>query len=111
MNSLAETAVGTSFTIDELLHDLCMVAARALDVDGAAVVILEPARVRFVHASPEHIVDVEVLQEVLQRGPCRDAIVDRKTVVVDDIAQSDRWPEFAAAAAAAGLGATVPCRF
>jgi len=105
LNSLAETAVGTSFTIDELLHDLCMVAARALDV------ILEPARVRFVHASPEHIVDVEVLQEVLQRGPCRDAIVDRKTVVVDDIAQSDRWPEFAAAAAAAGLGATVPCRF
>jgi diguanylate cyclase (GGDEF)-like protein len=107
LNSLAETAVGTSFTIDELLHDLCMVAARALDVDGAGVVILEPAGLRFIHASPEHIVDVEVLQEVLQRSPCRDAMVDRKTVVVDDIAQSDRWPEFAAAAAAAELRATV----
>ena len=107
LNSLAETAVGSSFTIDELLHDLCVVAARALDVDGAGVVILEPAGVRFVHATPEHIVDVEVLQEVLQRGPCHDAMVDRKTIVVDDIAQSDRWPEFAAAAAAAGLGATV----
>jgi len=83
------------------------VAARALDVDGAGVVIWDPAGVRFVHASPEHIVDVEVLQEVLQRGPCRDAMVDRTTVVVDDIAQSDRWPEFAAAAAAAGLGAAV----
>jgi len=105
LTSLAETAVGSSFTIDELPHDLCMVAARALDVDGAGVVILEPAGVRFVHASPEHIADVEVLHEVLQRGPCRDAMADRKTIVVDDIAH--RWPEFAAAAAAAGLGATV----
>jgi len=60
LNSLAETAVGNSFTIDDLLHDLCMVAARALDVDGAGVVILEPAGVRFIHASPAHIVDVVV---------------------------------------------------
>lgn len=104
--ALAETATG-EFTIDELLYDLCAVTVRALDVDGAGVMISEPSGLRFVHAAPERVVDVEALQEVLQRGPCRDSMTDRVAVVVDDIMQSDRWPEFADAAAAAGLRSTV----
>ncbi len=104
--ALAETATG-EFTVDGLLHDLCAVTVRAVGVDGAGVMIYEPGGLRFIHASPERVVDVEALQEVLQRGPCRDSMADRAAVVVDDITKSDRWPEFADAAAVAGLRATV----
>jgi diguanylate cyclase (GGDEF)-like protein len=104
--ALAETATG-DFTIDELLYDLCVVAVRALDVDGAGVMISEPGGLRFIHAAPERVVDVESLQEVLQRGPCQDCMRDRVAITIDDITKSERWPEFADAAAGAGLRATV----
>ncbi len=107
LTSLAETATGTAFTIDELLRELCSAAVRALDVDGAGVMVLEPAGLRLIHASSRRIVDVEALQEVLQRGPCRDAMVDQQVIVLSDVAEFGRWPEFAAAAVAAGLRATV----
>ena len=37
---LAETATG-DFTVDEILFELCALAATALDVDGAGVMIAE----------------------------------------------------------------------
>jgi len=104
--ALAETATG-EFTVDELLRDLCEVTARALDVDGAGVMLSEPGCLRFIHAAPDRVVDVETLQEILQRGPCLDSMTAHTALVVDDITKSDQWPEFAAAAADAGLRAVV----
>ena len=103
---LAETAT-EDFTVDDLLHELCAVAARALDVDGAGVMIAEGDSIRFIHASPERVVDVETLQEVLQRGPCQDSMLAGRAIVVEDITTSGRWPEFTDASAAAGLRAAV----
>lgn len=103
---LARVATG-EFTIDELLHDLCTVAARALDVDGAGVMLNGREGLIFIHAAPERVVDVEALQEILQRGPCRDSMLEREAIVLADITTSDRWPEFAEASAAAGLRAVV----
>jgi diguanylate cyclase (GGDEF)-like protein len=105
--ALARMATG-EFTIDELLHDLCTVAARALDVDGAGVMIKEPGgSLRFIHAAPERFVDVESLQQVLQRGPCLESMRERKALVLEDITTTSRWPEFAGASATAGVRAVV----
>ena len=104
--TMAETATG-DFTVDGMLRDLCAVTARALEVDGAGVMLAEPDGLRFIHASPERVVDVEALQEILQRGPCRESMLSRAAVVVEDITKDDRWPEFAAAAALAGLRSVV----
>jgi diguanylate cyclase (GGDEF)-like protein len=103
---LAETATG-DFTVDELLHELCTLAARALDIHGAGVMIADRDSIRFIHATPKRVVDVETLQEVLQRGPCRTSMEDGAAVVVDDITRSHRWPEFTDASAVAGLRAVV----
>src|SRR5450756_1296542 len=103
---LARVATG-EFTIDELLHDLCTVAARALDVDGAGVMLNGREGLIFIHAAPERVVDVEALQEILLRGPSRDSMLEREAIVLADITTSDRWPEFAEASAAAGLRAVV----
>src|SRR5664280_1467556 len=103
---LARVATG-EFTIDELLHDLCTAAARALDVDGAGVMLNGREGLIFIHAAPERVVDVEALQEILQRGPSRDSMLEREAIVLADITTSERWPEFAEASAAAGLRAVV----
>ncbi len=47
---------------------------------------------------------VDALQEETGEGPCLDAIDDRATVLVADMATETRWPRFAARAAATGAG-------
>jgi GAF domain-containing protein len=47
---------------------------------------------------------VDEAQERLQEGPCLDAIWEHRTVRIDDMGQEDRWPAFAAEAAALGIG-------
>lgn len=45
---------------------------------------------------------VDELQERLQQGPCLDAVYREETVRAPDLRTETRWPEFAAAACAAG---------
>jgi GAF domain-containing protein len=45
---------------------------------------------------------VDELQSRMHRGPCLDVIWDEEVVRVADMAQEQRWPEFAAEAAALG---------
>lgn len=59
-------------------------------------------RLRSQAASGELPRVVDALQESTGQGPCLDAIYDRATVRVTDMATDNRWPKFAAAAAAAG---------
>ncbi len=109
--ALARGATG-DFTIDDLLHRLCEVAAATLPVDGAGVMAFDGTRARFVRASTPLVVGVGELQETLQAGPCRDCLESGEPVLAEDIAAAGRWPEFTALAAAAGLAAvlTVPLR-
>ncbi len=45
---------------------------------------------------------VDALQKETGQGPCLDALSEHRTVRVPDMATEDRWPEFAARAAALG---------
>ncbi len=102
---LARTAAG-EFTVDDMLHELCQVAGGAVEVDGVGVMGVDADTVRFVHAD-RGLVAAELLQEELQRGPCRDSASRLATVVVEDVAATDRWPELAVSWRRAGLGAIV----
>jgi diguanylate cyclase (GGDEF)-like protein len=93
----------SEFTVEDFLEDLCRVATRALGVDGAGVMLLDQGGLRFVHAEPATVVDVERLQETLQRGPCCDSISLQRPVVVADVRTARHWPELIDGAARAGL--------
>lgn len=47
---------------------------------------------------------VDALQEETGQGPCLDAAFEEETVRVSDMRTEQRWPQFAARAAAAGAG-------
>jgi transcriptional regulator with GAF, ATPase, and Fis domain len=47
---------------------------------------------------------VDALQEQTGQGPCLDAVYEQETVRVSDMSTEQRWPQFAARAAAAGAG-------
>ncbi|WNB85720.1 sensor domain-containing diguanylate cyclase [Cellulomonas sp. ATA003] len=96
---------------DDVLRELCGVAAQVLEVDGIGVMKLEPGgpagRVELVHAeTPVH--DLERLQGSLQAGACRDAIDSLGVVAIGDIRErADRYGDFATAMLAAGMHAVL----
>ena len=95
-------------TIDDMLRELCRVAVQAPNVDGAGVMVADGQRLRFVHADPSRVLEIEHLQESLQRGPCKAAFDELEMIVIGDIsAYAERWPEFVEAAQTAGLAASV----
>jgi diguanylate cyclase (GGDEF)-like protein len=97
-------ASGSSdFAVEDFLRELCQVATRALGVDGAGVMLLDTGGLRFVHAEPARVVDIERLQETLQRGPCCESISRQRPVVVPDVTATKHWPELVQGAARAGL--------
>jgi GAF domain-containing protein len=50
------------------------------------------------------------LQEQLGDGPCVTALLEADTIRIDDVLSDDRWPEFSAGAAKAGLRSMLACR-
>ena len=106
LSLLARRAVG-EFTATDILHDLCVVATHAIEVDGVGVMHADGERLRYVHADPTPVVAVERLQEQLQIGPCHESLRRRQTLVVQNIPTIGRWPEFVESADDAGLHAVL----
>lgn len=50
---------------------------------------------------------LDEIQNRLQEGPCLDAVWTESTVRIDDLRSEERWPRFAAAAAALGVLSSV----
>jgi diguanylate cyclase (GGDEF)-like protein len=100
------------FAVDTMLRELCEIAAACLAVDSVGVmgVVEEDGaarRVRFVH-SDVSILEVEMLQETLQQGPCRDAMESGAPVVIADLhTQQTRWDEFTTTALQSQMAAVV----
>ncbi|WP_196073238.1 diguanylate cyclase domain-containing protein [Nakamurella alba] len=90
----------------QLLHRLCEVAAEALDVDGVGVMRLAEGRTTYVHATGGDIKDLELLQEALQEGPCRDALDSGQLVKAGSIDEM-AWPRFECRAAELGVHAVL----
>ncbi|WP_196073492.1 diguanylate cyclase domain-containing protein [Nakamurella alba] len=87
------TLAAADFDPHDVLHRLCEVAAQALEVDGAGVMRADGGTTTYVHASSGGVKDLEMLQEVLQEGPCRDALDSGRMIIAGTI-QDMAWPAF-----------------
>lgn len=103
---LSREATGDA-SAESLLHRLCEAARIAMPVDGAGVMQTDHRGNTFVHALPEMVAPLELLQEVLPAGPGAEAAQTGVTVIIDSPADLERWPEFAVAAARIGIEAVL----
>lgn len=96
-----------SFEINDVLQELADHAMAILEAEGAGVsVAVGNDRLRFVTSTSDRITMIEHAQDRVQAGPCTEAY-ETGDVVTATGAELDRWPEYAAAVRAAGLGAVV----
>ncbi len=91
------------FEVQDMLRHLAEAAGRVLTVDGAGVMVRRDGLSRFVHASNSRVDTLERLQDVLQQGPCGDAMASRRPVIVEDLTQTPLWPQFTRRALRLGL--------
>jgi GAF domain-containing protein len=98
-NALLATA-----TIEEFLRELPRIAVRRV-AEGAScgMTILPEGRPAAVAATDQVAANADELQYRLDDGPCPQAMRDGEAVTIQDTAWNQRWPEFEAQAAAAGI--------
>lgn len=91
------------------LRHVCLACAQRLHVDGAALTLaVRVPRIRQAAFATDTLTEeLEELQSTLGEGPGMDALAERATVLVRALAAPQsalRWPLFAPAAAARGIG-------
>jgi ANTAR domain/GAF domain len=101
-NSMADGA-----DVVDLLSGLTSDCARLLDIASAGLLLADSHGVLHVlAASSERTHDLEIFQLQRDEGPCLDCFHSGQQISVNDLSQeSDRWPQFVAAATAAGFAA------
>jgi diguanylate cyclase (GGDEF)-like protein len=109
---LAGLAAATACDSEQLLRELCVAAGHVMAVDGIGVMQTVPDRtvvgyLRVADADPA-VLELERLQEALQRGPCRDSVEAADVVVVDDARHAaGRYGHFAVRMVDTGLRSMV----
>jgi len=108
MVSLAATAAGDDGA-ETLLRRLVDTAVAHLDVDGAGVMVNEDGLLRFAYSSHGGVDGAEMLQQLMQDGPCHDSALFQEDVVVDDLTDpvQTAWPDYVARALEAGFRSVV----
>lgn len=91
--------------VSEFLTQLAADCARLLDVSAVGLLLADArGSLHVVAASSERVADLEAFQAQRAQGPCHTCYLDGHPVNVPDLAAAaDRWPEFAAVAAQAGV--------
>jgi len=100
---LADTLV-SNFDVADLLHTLAVRSADLFDLDAAGIMLAD--RVGTLHvvgSSDEHARVLELFELQNREGPCLDCYSSGEPVVEDDLASSDRWPNFRREALDAGF--------
>lgn len=100
--------------VSELLTQLAADCARLLDVSAAGLLLADQrGALHVVATSSERVADLEAFQAQRAQGPCHTCYLDGQPVNVPDLAAAaERWPDFAAVAAKAGVASVhaVPMR-
>jgi diguanylate cyclase (GGDEF)-like protein len=105
LSEFARTMV-TDFPIQRILDHLVQRIVEVLPITAAGVTIIAPGvHPRYVAASDESALRFEQLQTEMGEGPCLLAFETGRAVVVADLRDEERFPNFAPPALASGLGA------
>ena len=91
-----------------LLHRVCTAATHALAASGAGVSVMTEVGTRGVYAASDPLTErMEELQFILGEGPCWDAFILRRPVLVPDLdgESRGRWPMYLPAAWDSGIRA------
>jgi len=85
------------------------IAVAHLHVDGAGVMVNEGGLLRFVYSSQSEVDEAEMLQQLMQDGPCHDAALFHEDVVVDDLTDpvQTAWPDYVERALEAGFRSVI----
>jgi GAF domain-containing protein len=102
--TLADTLVA-DYDVVELLQVLVDTCKDLLDVTAAGLLLADPDNgiLDLMASTSEESRIVETLQLGAEAGPCVDCFRTGETVAVPDIAATERWPEFRAAALEQGF--------
>ena len=101
------------YDLEASLAELTESVSTVLGLSGSGVTMAEDGRLRFVTAVSQASGELERNQEQHQAGPCREAYETGEVVRVTDVRkESQRWPQFATAAARLGVAgvAGIPMR-
>jgi diguanylate cyclase (GGDEF)-like protein len=105
LSDFARTLI-TDFPIQGILDHLVERIVDVLAVTAAGVTLISPGMApHYVAASNADALEFERLQTQLGQGPCLAAYESGEAVSLPDLRQDCRFPEFTAAARAAGMGA------
>jgi diguanylate cyclase (GGDEF)-like protein len=100
------TTLATELSPPEILDNLVLQVVDLLPVSGAGFTLISTTRApHYVAASDSEALCFEQLQTDLLQGPGIAAYASGEPVLVTDLRTDDRYPRFAPAALAAGLGA------
>ncbi len=96
--------LAADYPIQQRLDELCADVAGVLEVDGAGIMLEDPAGdLRFVAASNELVRAIEALQIEFGEGPCRHAYQHGEVVLLEDLKSDTRFPLFSPRAHAGGM--------
>ncbi|NEK87486.1 GAF and ANTAR domain-containing protein [Blastococcus saxobsidens] len=104
MSRIARQLQGEHGDVEATLHAITAAAVVAVpDADECGIsYVIGRSKVEPRASTGDLPRQVDELQSRLQQGPCLDAIWDEEVVRVVDLAEEQRWPEFAPEAAALG---------
>lgn len=110
ITELQSILVETQGVEDFLERVTVRMARHVAPATHASITLRRPGDVRTVASSDARAAVCDTVEYEAGSGPCLAAIHDQQTYVVPDVTAETRWPEWAAAARAAGFmsGAAVP---
>jgi GAF domain-containing protein len=94
--------------VEKTLQAITVSALHAIPgADAVSVSLVRGGRVEPRAATGDLPREIDDLQSRLDEGPCLDALRNERTVRIEDTSTEDRWPRFAAEAAAQGVGSSI----
>jgi GAF domain-containing protein len=97
------------YDLQELLQRLTAHAMALTDAQGAGIMLAGrgEGRLGFAAATDDRVVEMELVQDRVESGPCHEAFMANELGMVEDLAQAGRWPEYEQRAATMGLRAVL----
>jgi GAF domain-containing protein len=98
------------FDLQELLQRLTGHATALTGAQGAGIMLAgrREGQLGFAAATEERVVEMELVQDRAEQGPCYDAFMANELGVFDDLQQvAGRWPEYEQRAAQLGFRAVL----